>query len=378
MHDLNRIQRDLQESLSLDKHPVALLIGAGCPLSVRIENNEGKNAPLIPDVRGLTDMVISKLAGNPAFDNVVKQFGEDDAVAPTIEDMLSRVRLLARVVGKGSARGLDKNSLLHLEAALCSEVAKIVRAELPSCETAYHRLVDWAGAIDRVTALQLFTTNYDLLIEQALEDRQIPFFDGFIGAREPFFDLRAIEDDPAPARWIRLWKMHGSINWKYSAEGRVTRCFPVPEDSDGVLIHPSELKYDQSRRMPYLAMIDRLRNFLRRPSAFLVTSGYSFADDHLNEVIIQGVRSNPTSAAYVLLYNSLEGEVAANKISQKIPPNISLVARDCGVVRGVRSDWMGDQDQGGSVAPKTSELGDFGKFTEFLRGLIPARRVNES
>ncbi len=377
MHDLTRVQRDLQESLSLDKHPVALLIGAGCPLSVRVNDAAGANIPLIPDVRGLTVRIANNLSADASFKNIVEQFREDGIVDPTIEDMLSRVRLLARVVGKGEARGLSRESLDALEVNLCREVAAIVKAELPSADTAYHRLVDWAGAIDRSTPLQVFTTNYDLLVEQALEDRQIPFFDGFIGVREPFFDLRAIEDDPVPSRWLRLWKMHGSINWKCSSEGRVTRCFPVPDGSDGMLIHPSELKYDQSRRMPYLAMIDRLRSFLRRPSAFLVTTGYSFADDHLNEVLIQGVRSNPTSAAYALLYNNLETEISANKIAGKIPLNFTLVARDCGVVRGVKAEWLSDQDQEVSATQKTSELGDFGLFTHFLRSLVPARRINE-
>ena len=378
MHDLNRIQRDLQESLSLDKHPVALLIGAGCPLSVRTHDEAGNNVPLIPDVRGLTIRIAHNLSADEAFKKIVDQFIEDGIIDPTIEDMLSRVRLLSRVVGKGEARGLSRESLDALELNLCKEVAGIVKAELPSGETPYHRLVDWAGAIDRSTPLQIFTTNYDLLVEQALEDRQIPFFDGFIGVREPFFDLRAIEDDPVPSRWLRLWKMHGSINWKCSSEGRVTRCFPVPDGSDGMLIHPSELKYDQSRRMPYLAMIDRLRSFLRRPSAFLVITGYSFADEHLNEVIIQGVRSNPTSAAYALLYNNLDTEVAANKVAGKIPLNFSLVARDCGVVRGVKAEWLSDQDQSNSAAKKISDLGDFGLFTNFLRSLVPARRTSES
>ena len=67
--------------------------------------------------------------------------------------------------------------------------------------------------------------------------------------------------------------------------------------------------------MPYLAMIDRLRSFLRQPSAFLVTIGYSYGDEHLNEVLDQSVRSNETSAAYGLLYKNLADETGAMKIA---------------------------------------------------------------
>lgn len=373
MHDLNRIQRDLQESLSLDKHPVALLIGAGCPLAIRVPDAGGKTLPLIPDVRGLTDHVTKSLAGNKAFDNICNQFIEDGNAEATIEDMLSRVRLLARVAGNGNVRGLSKADLVSVEKAICTEVSRVVRAELPNDVSPYHYLADWIGAIARAKPLQLFTTNYDLLLEQALEDRQVPFFDGFIGAREPFFDLRAIEDEQAPSRWVRLWKLHGSINWNYSGSGAVTRCFPVPVESDGVLIHPSELKYDESRRMPYLAMMDRLRNFLKQPSAFLVTVGYSYADDHLNEVIIQGVRGNPTAAAYALLYKELAEEKAADKLTEKIPTNISFVAKDAGVVRGMKAKWLLDPDAVPGAAATVSELGDFSSFSSFLRTLAPMK-----
>ena len=373
MHDFARTQRDLQESLSLDKHPVALMIGAGCPLAVRISDGAGGTTPLIPDIRGLTEAVGATLAGDVPYQALTKQFVDDGKPDFTIEDALSRVRLLARVAGNGSVRGLSRPEIDGLEAKLLTEISKLVRAELPDVNTPYHRLVDWISAISRSKPLQLFTTNYDLLVEQALEDRQVPYFDGFIGSRNPFFDIRAIEEEQAPTRWVRFWKLHGSINWKYHEKGVVCRCFPVPPDSEGVLIHPSELKYDQSRRMPYLAMLDRLRNFLKQPSAFFVTVGYSFADEHLNEVIVQGLRGNPTAACFGLLYGTLTDEKAAKLLAPRLPTNISLVARDSGVVRGVEALWAPDPDAAPGTSATVSELGDFGNFSSFVRSLAPSK-----
>lgn len=372
MHDLARIQRDLQESLSLDKHPVALLLGAGCPLSVRVDDGAGGHKPIIPDIRGLTEAIKVELASDPSFQNLDRQFIDDDLPEFTIEDALSRVRLLSRVAGNGTARGLSKAELNALEVALCKEISKLVRAELSGDDSAYHKLVDWVSGIARVKPLQVFTTNYDLLIEQALEDRQIPYFDGFIGSRNPFFDIRAIEEEQAPTRWVRLWKLHGSINWKYLGNGVVCRCFPVSDDADGVLIHPSELKYDQSRRMPYLAMLDRLRNFLKQPSAFFVTVGYSFADEHLNEVIIQGLRGNPTAACFGLLFGSMQDEKGAQAVSNRLPTNVSLVARDCALARGVVAGWTPHTDAAPGAPAVTSSLGDFSAFADFVRSLRPS------
>ncbi|MCZ8488372.1 SIR2 family protein [Vibrio lentus] len=42
--------------------------------------------------------------------------------------------------------------------------------------TPYHDLCTWIGSIDRRMPIELFTTNYDLLLEEALEDEEIPYF----------------------------------------------------------------------------------------------------------------------------------------------------------------------------------------------------------
>lgn len=367
MHDLQRIRQDLQESLSLDKHPVALLIGAGCPLAIRVPNAAGGTDPLIPDVVGLTAAVKKTLKDDPHFKILLQQFTDDERHAHTIEDLLSHVRLMRRVVGKGTARGLDAESLTRLEESLCKHVADAVRHGLPNSSTPYHELVDWIGAVPRRTAVQIFTTNYDLLLEQALEDRGLPFFDGFVGAQRPFFDLRAIEDEELPSRWTRVWKLHGSISWKLETDGVVIRLQQPSNAGSGLLIHPSELKYDQSRRMPYLAMMDRLRHFLRQPSAFLVTIGYSFADEHLNEVLIQGLRSNPLSACFGLLFNDLNEEAGARQISDRVPANLTFISRNTGVARGSKGPWLANS---GDPSPTTkSDLGDFARFASFLKEL---------
>jgi len=331
----------------------------------------GGAEPLIPDVRGLTDKIEASLAGNADYQKLTKQFLEDGAVGYTVEDALSRVRLLTRVAGKGGVRGLSEAELVLLETTICGEISKVVRVQLPDEQTAYHHLVDWLGAIPRTKAPEIFTTNYDLLMEQALEDRRIPFFDGFVGCRSPFFDLRAIEDEELPPRWIRLWKLHGSINWKYVTDGLVCRNFPISTSAEGVLIHPSELKYDQSRRMPYLAMLDRLRHFLKQSSAFLVTVGYSFADQHVNELLIQGLRANPTAACFGLLYKTLAEEKAAHNLSKNVPTNVNIVARDAGVIRGVEEKWQPDPSAAPGTAASASELGDFSVFAAFARALSP-------
>jgi hypothetical protein len=39
----------------------------------------------------------------------------------------------------------------------------------------------WAARTNYLTPLEVFTVNYDLLIEEAFEEFLVPYFDGFVG-----------------------------------------------------------------------------------------------------------------------------------------------------------------------------------------------------
>jgi hypothetical protein len=228
----------------------------------------------------------------------------------------------------------------------------------------------------------MFTTNYDLLAEQALEENRVPYFDGFLGSRDTFFDLQAMEQDQLPIRWARLWKIHGSVNWVEGDDGKIHR---RSSSSSKQLIYPSHLKYDESRRMPYLAMLDRLRAFLSQPAAILIVCGYSFRDEHLNEVMLQGLQGNSTASIFALLYSKLSNYDSATQLAST-RSNLNILARDGGVL-GTRaakwstSDSKPPQPEGPGVIwtadPQNQStfhsefvLGDFAKLGLFLQDII--------
>ena len=382
-HDIKRQLRDLNEALSQEKRPLAILLGAGCPVSIRVSDGQGGMGPLIPDVAGLTDRVAAHLAGDAHFQVLLGHFAEDAKENANIEHMLTQVRNLKRVVGASSARGLDGAALAQLETKICAMVAKETSKLLPTTVTPYHRLARWIRSIERSHAVTIFTTNYDVLAEQAFEEEDVPFFDGFSGSHRPFFDLRAIEEDALPLRWTRLWKLHGSVTWRIGTEPRraVYRAGLNDDMPGDLLIHPSELKYDQSRRMPYLAMFDRLRAFLRQPAALLVTCGYSFVDEHINEALVEGLAANPSAATFGLLFKKLAEERGAVALASRVPRNLSLLSADRAVIRQVEADWWDPDAQqqqppavtnSGSSPPCGFGLGDFEAFGTFLSRLAAA------
>jgi hypothetical protein len=167
---------------------------------------------------------------------------------------------------------------------------------------AHAHLANWVSKARRRFPAEIFTTNYDYLFEIALEGSGIPYFDGFSGSFEPFFCPEAVEDVEAYPHLVKLWKMHGSLGWTYrESDKAVIRQQAAPEDS--ILIYPSHLKYNTSKKQPYVGLIDRLCAFLQQDDAVLFTCGYSFGDNHINERIVTSLRRGANSHVIAMYYD---------------------------------------------------------------------------
>ncbi len=369
----------LQQALAPNKMRIAFLLGAGCPVSIRVGGEKGSfGKPLVPDIAGLTKLINERLHASNQHKNSYERLLTRLPENSTIEEILSHLRSLSMVVRNGKIDDLDDCALKELDAEICKITTEVVGVELPE-STPYHQLATWIGGIDRIYPIEIFSLNYDLLMEQAFEARKIPYFDGFVGSHHAFFDLASMEDEKLPNRWGRLWKLHGSVNWWRTKQDEVIRrTGDLGSGSDErQMIYPSHLKYDQSRRMPYLAMQDRLRAFLAGGQAILVTCGYSFQDQHLNEVILHGLRSNPTAICFGLLFGKKENYKHAHTMAQS-HPNLSVLASDGAVLGTLEGGWKQERRtnhslHGLAVNGTDNEdsdlaflLGDFKSFGRFL------------
>lgn len=140
--------------------------------------------------------------------------------------------------------------------------------------------------------------------------------------------------------------------------------------------------------MPYLAMIDRLRAFMKQPTATLVISGYSFRDEHLNEVIVQGLQNTQTAIAFALLFDEMEKYPQAVKLARE-RSNLTLLARDGAVISSREAKWpeketkavssdtgkwvkwtVLDPAHENSKRSAEFQLGDYATFGQFLHELI--------
>lgn len=340
VHNPDRYMSDLRQIVSQGRKRIGFLIGAGAPTAIRVDGENQiveSGSPLVPDVAGLTNAVVGSLNENDQ--NIIETLKNGINGLVNIETILTQVRRLAQAIGNAVVHNLDGKAYEDLGHRICKEIGKNVGSKLPTSPNPYSELVSWISGTQREHSVEIFTPNYDLLIEEAFERARIPYFDGFTGAHRPFFDPASVSSsDRLPARWSRLWKLHGSLGWKISHDTVVR----TGEREATELIYPDHLKYDQVTRLPYSALFERFREFLTTPDTLLICSGFSFLDSHICATIDEALAANAHAAVLAFQYKSLEDERLAATLAFS-RPNMSVYARDGAIISGVKGRWQPGQ-----------------------------------
>lgn len=372
-HNPDRFMSDLRQVLSQGRKRIGILVGAGAPLAIRVNDRneiDPKGASLIPGVEALTEQATSGLSATQSV--AVEAIKESLGSNANIESVLSRIRLLEQALGKTVVQGLDSEGYKNLGKEICKNIAKVVGVYLPKQRNAYSDLIAWITGTVRSNSVEIFTTNYDFLFEEAFERVRSPYFDGFSGGSKPFFDPVSVASDDLPARWAKLWKMHGSLGWALE-DGAVVR----GRGRDAAeLVYPDHLKYDLTQKQPYSALFERLKSFLLTPDSLLLTVGFSFRDAHICAILDESLAMNANTAVLAFQYQTLENEEPAVKLASD-RPNLSVYASDGAVIGGVPGKWRPGElpKNWGSIResfwasrwPKDPALFLLGDFTAFAR-----------
>ena len=162
--------------------------------------------------------------------------------------------------------------------------------------------------------LSIVTTNYDTLIEDAADSIGFTVIDGFTFAHRPQFDsdmfewnlVKDIENIKTreleyKKNIINLLKLHGSLTWERSDK----HIFRKEKNNvkNPIMIFPSSNKYMQSYQEPYFELFIKFQELLKRPNTLLITTGFSFADNHISQMIIQAILHNKSLALLISDYN---------------------------------------------------------------------------
>jgi hypothetical protein len=151
----------------------------------------------------------------------------------------------------------------------------------------------------------IFTTNYDLFNETALDRLGMPYSNGFIGTVERRFNPASFryslaeQLDISSRRWssvdgyLYLCKLHGSINWVEAGKSlfplRELQVPPADCTSERVMIYPTPAKQNASFGYPYSDLFREFQHRTVRDQSVLFVIGYSFGDEHINNIIFQAL-----------------------------------------------------------------------------------------
>ncbi len=168
-------------------------------------------------------------------------------------------------------------------------------------------LLSFASRTASRDRLNLFTTNYDRLLEYGCDRAGLHIIDRFVGRLRPVFRASRLNIDlhynPPGIRGeprymegvIRLIKLHGSLDWRW--EERELRRYGIPfgalpshpdlpkDPLVGAMIYPNSAKDVETLNYPYAELFRDFSAALCRPNSALVTFGYGFGDDHINRIV---------------------------------------------------------------------------------------------
>ena len=365
IHNPDQYMAALRTIVAQGRKRIGLLVGAGAPAGMAKDDG---SKPLIPAVVGLTEQVLDAIAAD--YSTQVAAL-KTDLEKHDIETILSHIRSLSGVIRSTKVHGLDAGGYKSMADAICREIGKVVNVSLPTKPSAYSELVSWVTGVGRAHPVEIFTTNYDLLFEEAFERVRAPYFDGFAGAREAFFDPASVSGADLSDRWTSLWKLHVSLGWRASSADEVVR---TGDPSATHLVFPEHLKYDQTQKAPYAALLDRLRSFLLLEDTLLVSVGFSFADAHIAARIDEALAANASASVFAFQFQQLGNEKHAQTLALR-RSNFSLYARDKAIINGVEAKWMPPNELPTKdwAAIRDSYWGDSGSGSkEFTLGAIEA------
>ncbi|MGE7932618.1 SIR2 family protein [Viridibacillus arvi] len=173
--------------------------------------------------------------------------------------------------------------------------------------------------IKNYSPVNIYTTNYDLFNEVAMEQLAIHYTNGFRGNVKRVFDptvfqLRLVDDQQRyKDRWsiirnyVKLYKIHGSIDWNFQ-DKEVIQKSPSKE-VENVVIYPTINKHLETQQTPYSELFRALTINLQKPDSTLLVLGYGFPDQHINQLISQSLSNEDFSL--IVLGNKDEENAAA-------------------------------------------------------------------
>lgn len=290
----------------------------------------GTSSPAIPIMKGL----LKAIRESELTDNELELFEKIAKVKKdNIEEILGTLySQKAYLDGIGDVDSDDLNLCLdlidHIECIIykkltpkfeADRISEASQAVLENYKRLYSKITNRNKDLSRIN---IFTTNNDLFNEFALDSLNIHYINGFSGGMKKYFNpaffnytyskrMDTSLDKFEPVNnMVYLYKIHGSVNWiedngNSNSYFNIRELSVIKDEYDGAaMIYPTPLKQNKSLGGPYVDLFREFQHKLLEPNSVLFVIGYSFGDEHINDIIYQSLVTN--SSLILVIINKLD------------------------------------------------------------------------
>lgn len=255
----------------------------------------------------------------------------------TLQDIENRMNDDAtREAAQKDYYNLIKKSKAVLDASREKDASEI--AKLTKTKQNYDAFLNfWADIISRRSLhivnkqVNIFTTNFDILMEDSCERLGIPYNDGFSGQINPVFNVANFNkiqrykslqfDNTSDIPLFNIIKLHGSVSWLAKDEKILySNGSHIADDLDSktggdfttgynqiAVINPNaEKHFETVLDSNYASMLRKFTLELEKENSVLMLFGFSLADKHIKNLLYGVMKSNPTLVVVYFSYSKYD------------------------------------------------------------------------
>lgn len=197
--------------------------------------------------------------------------------------------------------------------------------------------------------INIFTTNFDMFMEDSCERLGVPYNDGFTGQINPVFSVANFNkiqkykslqfDNTSDIPLFNLIKLHGSVSWfahgekiTYSDGSHIPNDLAtksgdafITEYSKIAVINPNaEKHFETVLDTNYASMLRKFTLELEKENSVLIVVGFSLADKHIKNLLYGVMKSNPTLIVVYFSYSQYDELV--DKLEEKKNSNLYVIS----------------------------------------------------
>ena len=193
--------------------------------------------------------------------------------------------------------------------------------------------------------VNIFTTNYDLAFDKAFDRLGVNYINGFSGFHNRYFKPETFEYDiffPGSTtqgkvqrieKVLRYFKIHGSLTWVnrapsancvYGIEELPMELIRKNKEYDSLMIYPTTVKKSYTLDYPYSELFRQFSVSISQPQSVLITFGYSFSDEHINDLIYQAL-TIPSFTLIIVDFKGVDGSAEIKRLMELNDPRIIIM-----------------------------------------------------